>query len=119
MPLLSVTAVIVPATSTGLLIVIVTPGVIAPCWSAVRIRMLPVCTCASAGAASARTIAARNLKVRFMHSSKKLLGLSWRRRADPSAARTLSNARDRHPDVLHVFRTFDRSFEKLDLYCPL
>ena len=42
MPPASVTAVIVPATSTGLLIVMVTPGMTAPCSSAALTRMLPV-----------------------------------------------------------------------------
>src|SRR5262249_13308085 len=39
-------------TSTGLLIVTVTPGVSAPCSSATLTRMLPVCTCALADTAN-------------------------------------------------------------------
>ena len=54
--------VIVPDTSTGLLIVTPTPGVTPPCSSVARTRMLPVCTCAEAGAAEATSdSAARNV----------------------------------------------------------
>src|SRR5438477_3436099 len=66
MPPASVTAVIVPATSTGLLIVIATPGISAPCSSVARTRMLPVCTCAAAGAASPIAASRANLKIHFI-----------------------------------------------------
>jgi hypothetical protein len=41
-PPASVTPVIEPATSTVLVMVTVTPGVTAPCWSVALTRMLPV-----------------------------------------------------------------------------
>src|SRR5260370_16419087 len=56
-----------PATSTSLLIVTLTPGTTAPCGSVALARMLPVCTWAAAGAATAiPTQNARYLKVRII-----------------------------------------------------
>src|SRR5262249_47989093 len=51
-PAASVTPFIEPDTRTGLLMVIVTPGTTPPCSSVALTRMLPVCTCALADAAT-------------------------------------------------------------------
>src|SRR5580765_903511 len=93
-PPASVTPVIDPATRTGLVIVTVTPGTTAPCSSTARTRMLPVCTWAAAGAATVSAIdTAKNLKIRLMQFLQKGNGVSWRRRAGPSADQTVPNVR--------------------------
>src|SRR5262249_40739339 len=51
-PAASVTPFMAPDTRTGLLMVIVTPGTTPPCSSVAFTRMLPVCTCALADAAT-------------------------------------------------------------------
>src|SRR5687768_14677417 len=51
-PPASVTPVIVPDTSTGLVSVTDTPGTAPPCASVTRTRIEPVCTCAETGSAA-------------------------------------------------------------------
>jgi len=46
-------------------------------------------------------------------------GVSWRRRAGPSADQTLPNVRPRATAILTFAETFDRLFEKLDADCPV
>src|SRR5262249_38671775 len=48
----------IPRGSTGLVIVTVAPGIMAPCSSTALIERLPVCTCANAGIAVTRSDAA-------------------------------------------------------------
>ena len=60
-PALSVTPVWVPETSTGLLIVTLTPGMTPPCSLTLRTRMLPVCTCANANVLIVRVSTAANV----------------------------------------------------------
>src|SRR2546423_10463389 len=109
-----------PATSTELVIVTVTPGTTAPWSSTARTRMLPVCTCASAGAAIDRTnAAAKNLRIRLIaEPPEKELGFVASSGRSLSRLATLTNGRTSDHRLFAVFRRFDRLFEILDSRCP-
>src|SRR5688572_25281444 len=64
----SVTPVIVPATSTGLVRVTLTPGTAPPCASVTRTRIEPVCTwaCTGSAATAIKAMAASQIRTRFI-----------------------------------------------------